>query len=510
MRRAFLIALLLACAPAAWAQNTVTATVVDPNGNPYANGTASAIRVVATGLSPGTPLNVTTSSLGFFTMSLPTATYVFTVCATPTQLGPTANPTPRLVCFSNPTPIAISGNLDVTTQLNAVATALGPALSANFTTSGGNNAFTGNNTFAGTSIFNNTATGNVAGTFTNTQMNDPFSFLTNSCVPQTLVNFVGQHNTDGLDACVTVPGGSTVLQANALAAYVGTSSASTNAVGIYALTIATSDNVTSHWGANFVSGDDGSRTANQQPIGLEVDIDQASPVSAYTAVYGYTAAIAGSGPLGTVPGGAAFLAGNNGVVGRRWDLGFTTVDNTVSTAAFNAGATCTSGSCSSQPLRFKSVNGGVGVFTSMGSDSLGNILITPPTGQGLRSPVFFCPEATAPSNYGAGFDQMWCDSGSHRWRMFNNGGVTLQVAGMLTGTTGTISGTALAATCDSGTVSITGAAVGSPVTVSTTDGTDIGGAFNIRGSVTSSGTVTVFVCGTGTPASKAYNVAVIQ
>jgi hypothetical protein len=80
----------------------------------------------------------------------------------------------------------------------------------------------------------------------------------------------------------------------------------------------------------------------------------------------------------------------------------------------------------------------------------------------------------------------------------------------LRGTTGTITGTALTNSCDSGTVSITGALPGMPVHVSTTDGTDIGGAFNIRASVTASGSVTVFVCGNGTPPNKAYSVRVIQ
>ena len=76
----------------------------------------------------------------------------------------------------------------------------------------------------------------------------------------------------------------------------------------------------------------------------------------------------------------------------------------------------------------------------------------------------------------------------------------------LTGATGTITGTALTATCDSGTATVTGATVGHPVSVSTTDGTDVGGAFYLRASVTSTNTITVYVCGTGTPPSKAYNV----
>ena len=79
---------------------------------------------------------------------------------------------------------------------------------------------------------------------------------------------------------------------------------------------------------------------------------------------------------------------------------------------------------------------------------------------------------------------------------------------VLTGTTGTITGTALTTTCDSGTATVTGAVVGHPVAVSSTTGADVGGAFNLRASVTATGVVTVYVCGTGTPASLAYNVTV--
>jgi hypothetical protein len=80
---------------------------------------------------------------------------------------------------------------------------------------------------------------------------------------------------------------------------------------------------------------------------------------------------------------------------------------------------------------------------------------------------------------------------------------------ILQGTTGTITGTSLSASCDSGTVTVSGATVGRPVIVSSTTGADVGGAFNVRGSVTSANTVTVYVCGTGTPSSLAYNVDVL-
>ena len=87
-------------------------------------------------------------------------------------------------------------------------------------------------------------------------------------------------------------------------------------------------------------------------------------------------------------------------------------------------------------------------------------------------------------------------------------GQSCQTSWPLTGATGTITGTSLSSTCDSGTASVTGAVVGNPVVVSSTTGADVGGAFYLRGSVTSTGVVTVYVCGTGTPASLAYNVRV--
>jgi hypothetical protein len=90
----------------------------------------------------------------------------------------------------------------------------------------------------------------------------------------------------------------------------------------------------------------------------------------------------------------------------------------------------------------------------------------------------------------------------------NAGTSTGLVELVLTGTTATITGTSLTASCDSGTASVSGAVAGHPVSVSSTTGADVGGAFNLRASVTSANLVTVYVCGTGTPASLAYNVTV--
>jgi hypothetical protein len=90
----------------------------------------------------------------------------------------------------------------------------------------------------------------------------------------------------------------------------------------------------------------------------------------------------------------------------------------------------------------------------------------------------------------------------------NAGNSAGRVELVLSGTTSTVTGTALSSSCDSGTATVAGAAVGHPVSVSSTTGVDVGGAFNLRASVTAANTVTVYICGTGTPPSLTYNVTV--
>lgn len=81
----------------------------------------------------------------------------------------------------------------------------------------------------------------------------------------------------------------------------------------------------------------------------------------------------------------------------------------------------------------------------------------------------------------------------------------------LTGTTGTITGTLLAVGgTDTGTVTVAGAVVGKPCSVSTTDGTNPSSSVTYHCEVTSTNTVTVTLqaAAIATPASKAYNVSV--
>lgn len=104
---------------------------MDPNGNPYANGTVVAVTIVATGQKSVSTSPIALNAIGFFSTILPTATYTFSLCGTPVNLGPQVKPPPQQVCFLT-LPIAVSGgSLDISSVANPLAALLGPALNQN-------------------------------------------------------------------------------------------------------------------------------------------------------------------------------------------------------------------------------------------------------------------------------------------------------------------------------------------------------------------------------------------
>jgi hypothetical protein len=128
MKKPLLIFLFFA-AQCALAQTTVTGTIVDPNGNPYANGTVVAVTVVATGQKSVSTSPIPLNSVGFFSTALPAAIYTFSLCGSPVNLGPQVVPPPSQICFVTlPITVSGSGSLDISTTANAVASILGPKL----------------------------------------------------------------------------------------------------------------------------------------------------------------------------------------------------------------------------------------------------------------------------------------------------------------------------------------------------------------------------------------------
>jgi hypothetical protein len=94
--------------------------------------------------------------------------------------------------------------------------------------------------------------------------------------------------------------------------------------------------------------------------------------------------------------------------------------------------------------------------------------------------------------------------------VISNGSYFVPSSGSYTGTTGSIGGSALSASCATGTASIAGVttSMGVQATASTSGAPDTTGAFRVTGQVTAAGTVTVSVCGTGTPTASTYYVRV--
>jgi len=133
------------------------------------------------------------------------------------------------------------------------------------------------------------------------------------------------------------------------------------------------------------------------------------------------------------------------------------------------------------------------------------------TQKGIRvNTQYQASETSAPTGV-ASIDQIWADSTAHQWKKIENNGAAFNVAGTLSGTTGSIGGSALTAgQCASGTVSVSNST--SSMTVSVSPNTYPGDGFIPWGYVSTNGTVTVKVCAelAGTPTSSTYNVRVIQ
>ena len=263
-------------------------------------------------------------------------------------------------------------------------------------TSSGTNNFTGPCSFAATTTFNgvvdinNTMAAASAGVFTNAQMNIPFTTDLNSLNFQTEYQASQGPNflTSGFVAGVSVPSTSTVFGAFGISAFATNASSSTNTVASYGQTRALGNN-THNWGSNFVVTDDGLRTAGLNQIAGEFDVSQLSPASAYTSIVGVTAALSSAVGSGQVTGGSAFIAGVSG--NSQWPNGFTVNNGAVANggASFTSGALCTTGTCNSLPIQWKSFNVSVAVAGAMTMDNLGNVTLSPGGAGAFKVPAPF-------------------------------------------------------------------------------------------------------------------------
>lgn len=145
-----------------------------------------------------------------------------------------------------------------------------------------------------------------------------------------------------------------------------------------------------------------------------------------------------------------------------------------------------------------------GAFTNLTATSL-STGSAPPANCGSATGCVSGSQSSATDTPTVATWDIWMNSSG---KMMNSVGTTSQFLGTppLQGTTGTLTSTLLSASCVVGTATVTGAVVGHTVGISSTTGSDVGGAFNVRASVTSTNTVSVYLCGTGTSPALAFNV----
>lgn len=135
MKRIALGILLALCGVSAAAQTTtVTGVSVDANGNPYFPGTVSAVIVLNSGqvLPAGVPASGSigpfpTTSGGNFSITVASPlTWVFTVCSTPTNIGPRGSSTPSQVCYSTAPILVVGATQSISANLSPLL--LGPGI----------------------------------------------------------------------------------------------------------------------------------------------------------------------------------------------------------------------------------------------------------------------------------------------------------------------------------------------------------------------------------------------
>ena len=337
---------------------------------------------------------------------------------------------------------------------------------ANFAGLGANNAFTGNNTSAGTFAESN------AGVFTNTQMNEYLTSSINGLNFQTEFQ-AGQGNqssTDGAAFGVKMPNGASVLQSNGMAGYVLNQATGGAGVGVYGQgRCVAPGNGARCWGSNVVATDFlGTTSLNSQTsslIGEEVDVDPANVGDGSIGVLSLLNSSVFVANSLSFTGGNAFLAGGNYRANNiLWNTGFATQDAGASIFA-NAGATCLSGTCPSQPLQFRSFNGGPVITVNVLTDTAGNLQLNVPSGDTVVIPAgagVSYREGSAPLA-AATLDVVWGDSAVHRLKMNNNNGSPDVVVGANTTDTFANKSTAagpLTGTVASATTTLTSGSVG--------------------------------------------------
>lgn len=191
----------------------------------------------------------------------------------------------------------------------------------------------------------------------------------------------GNHGmTSALLGGISIPSGATGIISAGVSGFANTNVAGgaglPNALGVYgqARCLVNSSDC---FGANFAVKDVSGLTTGVRLNGIEVDLDPQNAPSAYAGMVGNTVIL---GPLAS--NDYANFRGYdvaNGNGGGTLGVGYGT-ENAVADNAFQAGATCTTGSCVSQPYVAIGLNGGANAAASWKADATGDFVIVPHVG----------------------------------------------------------------------------------------------------------------------------------
>lgn len=293
---------------------------------------------------------------------------------------------------------AISASIDITTVVSTQAqlpSQGGVADTFTNQTIGGNKTFSGQVTFSGPTVFSSSSLPSPltlvnAGLFTNTQMNQYISSLVGG-ISGSLYNIVGFPGfaTEGMTGGVALPNSATVLQANGIAGYTTTLCNSLvrticNAVGVFGLGVAMA-NGSAAWGGNFVVNDEVGITTNL--IGHEIDLGvSGTPSLAQALSINLSPAHSISGTMPASGTGISITATSPSTL--KFPNGIYVERGAVSSAGIWLNGMCTSGTCNSAPIALTGFDGGgVAHTANIAADTIGSVLLTPPTGAGARMPA---------------------------------------------------------------------------------------------------------------------------
>lgn len=225
------------------------------------------------------------------------------------------------------------------------------------------------------------------GVLANTQMNENSKSALNGCSPLTeFQSLEGKFNyaADALTGCITVPSGTTVHNANAVAGYANSSSSSQGTGGTvagYFQGRALADDA-AVWGSNSIAYDLSGLTSGVKLISSELDLQPQNPPYAYTTVIGQQISLFTPQP-GTFANSKAIVI-NHGQRGF-WDTGIFIDNGNVANYALVVGASCGSGTCDSSKIQFIGLSYRSEQKSTIYGDRVGNIVLAPKNGGAVKT-----------------------------------------------------------------------------------------------------------------------------